>query len=90
MATVLIQQQIKSELKIWMRGGNAQYGRLQTLPNGLKEINQRRYKRENGERQTQPFWKHIQAYTGKMVTCEGHVKLVLRLFRFFFHAKNSS
>lgn len=86
MATVLIQQQIKSELKIWMRGGNAQYGRLQTLPNGLKEINQRRYKRENGERQRQPFWKHI--YKGK--TFEGHVKLVLRAFSRIFHAKNLS
>ena len=82
MATVLIQQQIKSELKIWMRGGNAQYGRLQTLPNGLKEINQRRYKRENGERQRQPF------YIGK--TFEGHVKFVLRAFSRIFHAKNLS
>lgn len=49
-ATVFIKQQIKSELKIWMRGGNAQYGRLQTLPNGLKEINQRRFKKEKMER----------------------------------------
>ena len=65
-----------------MRGGNAQYGRLQTLPNGLKEINQRRYKRENGERQRQPF------YVGKPF--EGHVKFVLRAFSRIFHAKNLS